>query len=439
MNSLLSPTNLMVDRHHQSPPTGDVAATVPVVPPASTSTIEECRKRLVPVLAASAQTRDPGRHLASEQYLQLLSDDKCQNFFRQAKDMRHQLLSLVSQESPVSDGNGCLKRSRVDEVDAWVRSTRGRFDSDANMSIASDAATVVSRTDSDITFVDGAAGGAASRKWPPNLSPHSQAILRPNNWLPYSAEHVGAPPGQALPLVASPVSTITQDLHHTPGASELFQQSLNMYPALVQPLTGQPKTEPDTHVQPGPAPTGPAEWSLGHSDQEMEIAATTTSPSSSVTDYVSHRPTEPGIWFRQRGTQYKEIVNIDIEVNDEIFYVTKDGYVPSIFKISPPAPAIAKAKLAGDAPSSIANFPYSLVASHSDYGSTSISVRYLLTTGLRTAMEAKRPRQERQHPTLRSRRSSATMRRCNGPGRASWSSKSTPSLSGARLGYLIPW
>lgn len=267
VNSLPS-ANLTLDHYQQSPLLDTMLPT---------STIEECRKRLVPVLLASAQARDPGKRLDSEQCLRLLSDDHCRSFFGQAKQMR---LQLASQKTPVDQGwGGSLKRDRVDDVDAWVRNTRSRFDS-VN-TVVSD----VSRRESDATLGD-FTGGKSLPKAPRAMLLASQASLST---------------ASATPVI------------------EPVHQAIKMFPTPMP--TSQPATEMDTSNVPVGQPTGDQS---GHPSQ---VVAPTHTVSSSSTDLVSHLPTQPGIWFRQQGKQHAEIVDIDIEVSDEMFYMSRERYV----------------------------------------------------------------------------------------------------------------
>ncbi|KAI9569297.1 hypothetical protein HD554DRAFT_602730 [Boletus coccyginus] len=264
------------------------------MPPPSTSTIEECRKRLIPVLLASAQARDPGKRLDSEQCSRLLSDDHCRAFFRQAKDMRRQLSPPVSQKTPVNQcGSGFLKRDRVDGVDAWVRNTRSRLSS------ANTAVSDVSRRDSDITLVD-FVGGRSPPKAPRAMLQASRAAAQDE--APYAA------------LVASP----TTDGHLASGTSliELVKRVTKMFPSLIP--TSNPVAEVDMSNVPVGQPSG---------DQPEQVASPTHAVSSSATDFVSHLPAQPGVWFKQQGTPYPEIVNVDIDVSDEMFYMSTERCV----------------------------------------------------------------------------------------------------------------
>ncbi|KAH0840285.1 hypothetical protein J3R83DRAFT_1293 [Lanmaoa asiatica] len=295
VNSLPS-ANLTLDHfYQQSPLLGETMA------PPPTSTIEECKKHLIPVLLASAQARGPGKRLDSEQCLRLLSDDQCRKFFRKAKEMRLQLSSLVSQKTPMSQGwSGSLKRDRVDEVDTWVRNTRSRCSS--MNTVVSD----VSRRDSDITLVD-FTGGRLPPKAPRAMLQASQTTLirsddNAQDEAPYEALEVASPTTEDHPVGSSLI--------------ELVRQAIKMFPTLVPP--SQPVIETDTpNVSVGQS-TGDQS---GHPSQMVSL---THSTSSSSTDFVSHLPTQPGIWFKQLGRQYAEIVDIDIEVSDEMFYMSKE-------------------------------------------------------------------------------------------------------------------
>ncbi|KAF8138954.1 hypothetical protein EV363DRAFT_1394369 [Boletus edulis] len=251
------------------------------MPPPSASAIEECRQRLVPVLVASAHARDPGKRLDTEQCRQLLSDDHCKHFLRQAKEMKHQLSSLVSRKTPVNQSwSGSLKHDRVDDVHTWVRNTRSRFDSVST--VVSDA----SRRDSDITLVDFTGG-----RLPPKAP---RAMLQAYN--PTSlGKSLNAAPGEA------PYKPL---------------QAIKMFPALGP--TSSAVTEIDTsNVPVGMLAGDPS----GHPSQAVSPTHT-ISPTS--TDFVSHLPTQAGIWFRQQGRQYAEIVDVDIDVSDEMFYVSTE-------------------------------------------------------------------------------------------------------------------
>lgn len=298
VNSLPSATLTLDHCDLQSPLLDDTMA------PPSTSTIEECRKILVPVLLASAQARGPGIRLDSEQCLELLSDDQCRNFFWQAKDMKRQLsASLVSQKAPVNQSySGSLKRDRVDQVDAWVRSTRSRFSS--MNTVVSD----VARRDSDITLVD-FTGGRLPPKAPRAMlqASHATLIKSPDSAqddVPYE------------PLQASP-TTEDRPPSSTP-LIELVHQAIKILPTLMP--VDQPVTEIDaSNVSAGESTGDPS----GHPSQVV-------APVHSVsTDFVSHLPAQPGIWFRQLGRQYAEIVDVDIEVSDEAFYMSRERYVSS--------------------------------------------------------------------------------------------------------------
>ena len=280
-----------LDHYQQSPLLGDT------MPPPSATTLEECRKRIVPVLLAVAQAS--GKSLDAEQCLQLLSDDLCKDLFRKAKEMKLQLASLVSQKTPVNQGwSGSLKRDRVDDVDIWVRNTRSRFDS---------VNTVVSdvlRRDSDITLVDFPGG-----KVPPRAPRAMLASQGTRN------RSLGEAPCEAL--VASP--TIADRPAQT-SLIELLQQAIKMFPALVA-TTNEPAIE---NIDTSSVPVG---ISAGEEPGQVQVASPTNAPSSSSPDFISHLPTQPGIWFRQQGRQYAEIVDVDIDVSDEMFYISKERYV----------------------------------------------------------------------------------------------------------------
>lgn len=299
--------------------------------PPSISTIEECRKHLVPVLLASAQARGPGKRPDSEQCLRLLSDDQCRKFFRQAKEMRLQLSSLVSQKKPVHQGwSGSLKRDRDDDVDAWVRNTRSRFSS--MNTVVSD----VTRRDSDITLVDFAAG-----RLPPK-APRAMLQASQVTSIKYPGSAKNEAPYEALEVT----SPTTED--HSPGSTsliELVHQTIKMFPALVP--TSQPVTEIDTsNVSAGQS----AGDQLGHPSQ---VVSPTHAVSSNSTDFVSHLPTQSGIWFKQLGRRYSEIVDIDVEVSDEMFYMSSERYVSTSCQRSTlphPYPSSQPAVQTADAP-----------------------------------------------------------------------------------------
>ncbi|KAG8219031.1 hypothetical protein J3R82DRAFT_4787 [Butyriboletus roseoflavus] len=238
--------------------------------PPPTSTIEECRKHLIPVLLASAQAREPGKRLDSEQCLGLLSDDQCRSFFWQAKEMKLQLSSLVSQKTPVNQGcSGSLKRDRVDEVDAWVRKTRSRFSS--MNTVVSD----VPRKDSDITLVD-FTGSRLPPKAPRAMLQASHATLVSS---PDSAQV--QVPCEALP-VASPT---TED--HPPSSTSFVHQALKISPIIMP--TSPPVTEIDT--------------------SNVSAAQLTGDPIRAS---------------QSSGRRYAEIVDVDIEVSDEVFYMSRE-------------------------------------------------------------------------------------------------------------------
>jgi len=187
--------------------------------------------------------------------------------------MKLQLSSLASQKTPVDrDWSGSLKRDRVDDVDVWVRNTRSRFDS-VN-AVVSD----VSRRDSDSTLAD-FTGGKSLPKAPRAMLLASQASLST---------------ASATPL--------TEPVH----------QAIKMFPTPMS--TSQPATETDTSNVPMGQPTG----------DPSQVVCPTYTVSSSSTDVVSHLPTQPGIWFRQQGRRHAEIVDIDIEVSDEMFYMSRE-------------------------------------------------------------------------------------------------------------------
>lgn len=261
------------------------------MPPPTASTIEECRKLLVPALLASAQARDPGRRLDSE----TLSDAHCSHFIQKAKEMRLQLASLLSQKPPINQGwSGALKPDRGDEVDDWVRNTRSRLDS-VN-TVVSD----VSRRDSDITLVDVTRGSS-----PPKAPRAMLQASRLNN-----AQHGAS-------LVGSPTS---EEPANTPSLIELIHQAITMFPTLM----------PTSHPAPESHST---DVSIGHptldqpSGHPIEALASTQPAPSSSTDFVSHLPTQAGIWFKQQGRRFTEIIDVDIGVSDEMFYLSRERYV----------------------------------------------------------------------------------------------------------------
>lgn len=299
VNSLPS-ANLTLDHFYQQSPLLD-----DTMSPPSTSTIEECRKRLIPVLLTSAKARGPGKRLDSEQCLRLLSDDHCRNFFRKAKEMRLQLSSLASQKTPVYQGrSGALKRDRDDDVDAWIRKTRSRFSS--MNTVVSD----VSRKDSDITLVDFTAG-----RLPPK-APRAMLQASQATSIKYPVSAKNEAPYEVLEFT----SPTTED--HSPGSTSLIEpvhQTIKMSPALAP--TSRPVTEIDTSNVSAGQSTGDQS---GHPGQ---VVSPTHFVSSSATDFVSHLPTQSGVWFKQLGRRYAEIADVDIEVSDEMFYMSSERYV----------------------------------------------------------------------------------------------------------------
>ena len=268
VNSLPS-AHLALDPCQHSPLLGDTA-----MPPLSATALEECRTHLVPVLVASAHARDPGTRLDADQCHKLLTDDHCNRLFRQAEKMRQQLASRVSHkiQTPADQGwRGSLKRDRVEDVDAWVRRTRSRFDS-----VYSD----MSRRDSDITLVD-FPGGRLPPKAPRAMLKASQAFLTKSlDDAPYEG------------LVASPIA----EDHPT----SLSEQAIKMFPVLGPPAVAEP-----------------VEMSTGD---------------PSATNFVSHLPTQPGIWFKQQGRDHAEIVDVDIDVTEDMFYMSRERYVRPCYR-----------------------------------------------------------------------------------------------------------
>lgn len=123
-------------------------------------------------------------------------------------------------------------------------------------------------------------------------------------------------------LVASPTTEDTPP--STASLIDLVHQAVKMFPALMP--TSQLETEIDTSGAPVGTPTGDQSE---HPNQVVSPAPAQTAPNPSSTDFVSHLPTEPGIWFRQQGRQYAQIVDIDINVSDDMFYVSTERYVPA--------------------------------------------------------------------------------------------------------------
>lgn len=270
--------------------------------PPSASAVEECKRLLVPVLLASAQARDPARRLDPEQCLRLLSDGHCRNFIQKAKEMRLQLSSLLSQKTPVNqDWGGSLKREREGEADEpWTRKTRSRFDS-VN-TVASD----VPRRDSDITLVD-----VTAARSPPKAP---RAMLQTSQLNISGSAQDGAPYQTlaASPTVEEPSNT---------SLIELVYQAIQMFP-MPTPSTGHPMTETDTtDVSMGQPTADPPGEST-----PMPVSPIQPAPSSSA-EFVSHLPTQPGVWFKQQGRRFAEIVNVEIEVSSDMFHLSTERYV----------------------------------------------------------------------------------------------------------------
>ncbi|KAG9317853.1 hypothetical protein JVU11DRAFT_2079 [Chiua virens] len=306
VNSLPS-ANVALDHCQKSP----LGGTMPWAPlPLPTSAIEECKKHLAPVLLASARARDPGTHLDSEQCYKLLSDDHCSKFFRKAKEMRRQLSFMAPHKLPAhQSSDGSLKRDRVDEVETWARSTRSRFN------FMNPGMSDVSRRDSDITPAD-FIGGRSPPKAPRAMLHASQAAAKND-----SVD--GAPKISSLvdarldatheALITSPTTEGNRPASTT-NLSELVQQVSKMLP-----VPGQPVAEVDT---PSNVSVGqPATPQSGHPHQVVSLTQPTL---SSAADFVSHLPSQPGIWFKQQGRKYSEIVNVDVEVSREMFYLSAE-------------------------------------------------------------------------------------------------------------------
>ncbi|KAF8838366.1 hypothetical protein BDN67DRAFT_1004340 [Paxillus ammoniavirescens] len=280
VNSLLSSRPL--EERTLDPLLGDMT-------PPSASVLEECRNHLVPVLLASAKARGGSSHLDSEQCAQLLSDDRCRNFFRQARETKHQISSLVSAKTPTYNGlNGNLKRNRdrVDETSPWSRNTRRRFNS---------MDTVVSegsRRDSEITLVDFPAGRS-----PPKAP---RAMLQASHSL---SGHDA--------LVSSP--TRSGDSSQT-SLITLVREAIRMFPTLTSTSQPAETTEPTHSTTPNVQVTG--------AEPGDQFPA---SVSPSPTDFISHQLTQPGIWFKQQGRKYSDIVDIDVDVGEDLFMIS-EGY-----------------------------------------------------------------------------------------------------------------
>ena len=264
----------------------------------SPSTIEQCKKLLVPVILASIQARDPAARLDPEQCLRLLSDDHCRELIRKAKKMRRQLSSVLSQEAPIyQQRSGSLKRDRVHAADAWVRNARTRFDS------ANSVVLDVSRRDTDVTLVD-----AIARSRSPPKAP--RAMLQASQ-LNYGSAQDGAPRQY---MTASPI------IEDSPvSLADLVHKVIQMFPTL----------KPTSHDMADVETTNVAEEQLtAHLPAppvQMPSPIQAALPSSA--DFVSHLPTQPGTWFRQQGRQFADIVDVDVGVSDDMFYLSKERYV----------------------------------------------------------------------------------------------------------------
>ncbi|KIJ04358.1 hypothetical protein PAXINDRAFT_104208, partial [Paxillus involutus ATCC 200175] len=285
VNSLLSSRAL--EERTLDPLLGDMT-------PPSASVLEECRNHLVPVLLASAKARDSSSHLDSEQCAQLLSGDRCRNFFRQARETKHQISSLVSAKTPTYNGfNRNLKRNRdrVDETSPWSRNTRRRFDS------MDTVVSEVSRRDSEITLVDFPAGRS-----PPKAP---RAMLQASH--SFSGRDA---------LVSSP--TRSGDSSSQTSLITLVREAIRMFPTLTSTSQPAETTELTHSTTPNVQVTG--------ADPGDQSPASVPSSSPSPTDFISHQLTQPGIWFKQQGRKHSDIVDIDVDVGEDLFFMTREGY-----------------------------------------------------------------------------------------------------------------
>ncbi|KAF9232158.1 hypothetical protein BU15DRAFT_67715 [Melanogaster broomeanus] len=264
VNSLLSSHTL----EKETPLLGDMTAPSP-----SLSVLEECRKHLVPVLLASAQSRDAGTHLDPEQCARLLSDDRCSYFVRQARETKRQLSSLPS-GTPALD----LMGNRVNETSSSSPIPRSRFGSRDTVISQS------SRRDSEITLVD----FPASR----------------------------SPPKAPRAMLQSPRGF---DRHDTLVSSPGIWDSSSLTPSveLIQ--------EVDVQM------TGT------HPEDQLLSANPPASPSPA--DFVSHLPTRPGIWFKHQGRRHSEVVDIDVDLGEDLFFASREKLPFTVIRCTGPRKA----------------------------------------------------------------------------------------------------
>ncbi|KIK96059.1 hypothetical protein PAXRUDRAFT_337421 [Paxillus rubicundulus Ve08.2h10] len=234
--------------------------------PPSASVLEECRKHLVPVLLASAKARDGSSHLDPEQCAQLLSDDHCRNLLRQARETKHQISSLLSPTTPTYNGfNGNLKRNRdrVDDTSPWSRNT--------------------------------------CRRSPPKAP---RAMLQTSHNLGGRDALVSSPKSGDSPSQKSPIT--------------LAREAVRMFPTLTS--TSSPvetTTEPNHSTTPNMQVTG--------ADPGDQLPPSHLS-SPSLTGAISHQLTQPGIWFKQQGRGHSDVVDIDVDVGEDLFFMTRESY-----------------------------------------------------------------------------------------------------------------
>ncbi|KAH7887338.1 hypothetical protein F5I97DRAFT_1859637 [Phlebopus sp. FC_14] len=257
----------------------------------SSSTLEQCRKHLVPVILSALKESNTGTLMDSEQCAALLTDDKCRYLLHQAKEMRRQMLDLPRRSSEVNVSSEGSKRDRVGEDDNASRNKRGRFDS-----VDDD----VSRRDSDATLVD----------FPvvtfPQKSPH--AMPKPVPQVQDSLETGKASPGVAqiteqIPRLPAPASgqdgpldgTVTRQFHSTSDHEIVIDGTVSI---------------------PGPQTIG------------AEEPASRLPSDSSIPGAVHPIPdplTTPGVWFKRIGHAHSDVLDIDFYVSSDLFLSSRSS------------------------------------------------------------------------------------------------------------------
>ncbi|KIJ69766.1 hypothetical protein HYDPIDRAFT_22929 [Hydnomerulius pinastri MD-312] len=274
VNSLLSGHTCEEDIPHLEEMTGPF-----------TSALEQCRRHLVPVVVASAQARDAGTRLDFQQCAELLSDDRCRSFLRQAKETRRQVESIASRSIAINGSKESLKRNRVDEMDAWSRNTRGRFNS------MDTVVSETSRRDSEITLIDFPVGRS-----PPKAP---RAMLQGSHCLDRSDTLV--PP---------------QDSPSTQTLIKLVRDTIRMFPSLSMPPPAEPAAELHHSTMPDILVTGV------HSGDTVLPPVPSILPAG--TDFVSRTPTGAGVWFKTQGKKCPDVVDIDIDLSEDLFIPNKE-------------------------------------------------------------------------------------------------------------------